>query len=172
MPSSTTGQGPTDPSDVIRAYVEAANAGDVEAALACWADDATYTVVPAAFTGQSVFTGKAQIRSLLEAFVAQHSRTEIMDLHVDGARVTAQARSGVDSVRRLGINALEATAEAIVRDGKIQSATYTFSPEAAALLATARAAQTATAQIPQAEERIGGGLTGGPDDVVPHQASG
>jgi ketosteroid isomerase-like protein len=157
---------------VIRGYANAANAGDVEAALACWADDATYTVLPAAFTGQSVFAGKMQLRALLEAFVAQHSRTKLEDLRVDGERVTARARSVIDSVRRLGIDALEATAEAIVRDGKIQAATSTFSPDAAALLATARAAQTASAQLPQAEELIGGGLTGGADDVVPHQASG
>jgi ketosteroid isomerase-like protein len=172
MLSSATGQGPTDPAAVLRGYADAANAGDVEAALACWADDATYTVLPAALTGQSVFSGKAQLRALLEAFVAQHSRTELEDLRADGERVTARARSIMDSVRRLGTGALEATAEAIVRDGKIQSATYTFSPEAAALLATARAAQTAAAQLPQAQERIGGGLTGGADDVVPHQASG
>jgi ketosteroid isomerase-like protein len=172
MPISAARQGPTDPAAVIRAYTDAANAGDVEAALACWADDATYTVLPATFSGQSVFTGKAQIRSLAEAFVAQHSRTELEDLRVDGGRVTARARSVVDSVRQLGIDALEATAEAIVRDGKIQAATYTFTPQSAALLATARAAWTASAQIPQAQELIGGGLTGGPDDVVPHQASG
>jgi ketosteroid isomerase-like protein len=172
MPSSATGQGPANPAEVLRAYTEAANAGDVEAALACWADNATYTVLPAAVTGQSVFAGKVQLRALAEALVAQHSRTELEDLRVDGERVTARARAIMDSVRHLGIDALEATAEALVRDGTIQSATSTFSPEAAALLATARAAQTASAQIPQAQELIGGGLTGGADDLVPHQASG
>jgi len=171
MPSSAAGQDPTDPADVMRAYTDAANAGDLEAALACWADDAIYTVLPAAFTGQSIFTGKAQIRSLAEAFVAQHSRTELEDLRVDGERVTAHARSALDSVRRLGIDALEATAEAIVHDGKIQSATYTFTPRSAQLLATSRAALTASAQLPQTQEPIDGALTDGPDDV-PHQASG
>ena len=129
-------------------------------------------MLPAAVTGQSVLAGKLQLRALAETLVARHSRTELEDLRVDGERVTARARSSMDSVRRPGIAALEATAEAIVRDGKIQSATSTFSPEAVALLAAARGAQTASAQLPQAQELIGGGLTGGADDLVPHQASG
>ena len=171
MLSSAAGQGPAEPADVIRAYIDAVNAGDMEAALACWADDGTFTVLPAAFTVQSTLTGKAQIRSLAEAFAAQHSRTELEDLREDGERVTARARSALDSVGRLGIDALEAAVEAIVRDGKIQSATYTFTPKSAGLLETAQAALTASAVIPQAEDPIGGSLIGGPDEV-PHQASG
>jgi len=171
MSSPAAGQGPTDPASVIRAYTDAANAGDVEAAIAWWADDATCTVLPAAVMGQAVFTGKAHIRSLAEALIAQHSRTDLEELQVDGERVTALSRSHVDSVRRLGVEALEATAEAIVRDGKIQSATYTFTDTVARLLATARSAQSASSQIPQAVDPIDGALTGG-DEEVPHQASG
>jgi hypothetical protein len=36
-------------------------------------------VLPAAVAGQSVFTGKAQLRALAEALVAQPSRTELLD---------------------------------------------------------------------------------------------
>ena len=134
---------------VIRGYIAAANAGDVDAALSYWAEDAIYTVLPAAFTGQSEFVGKAQIRALVEAFAAQHSRSEIDEpLAVDGERVSGRFQSAIDSFRELGIDSLDSMAEAIVRDGKIQSATYRFTPESIARLAAARAA---VADTPEGE---------------------
>jgi hypothetical protein len=148
-PLVALGQTKDDPESVIRGYINAANTGDVEAALSFWADDATYTVLPAAFTGQSTFVGKTQIRPLIEAFAAQHSRSEIQEpLLVDGERVSGRFRSAVDSFRQLGIEALESTAGAVVRDGKIQTATYRFTPESVARLEAARsaAAQSAPTQ--------------------------
>jgi hypothetical protein len=172
MASSTAGQDATDPAAVMLAYTDAANAQDVEAALACWADDATHTMRPAVINDQSVFTGKAQLRLLAEALATQHCRTELEDLRVDGERVTARTRSTVDSIRQLGIAGLEGAMEAIVRDGKVQSATYSLTAKSAALLSTARSAQSASARIPQAQEIVAGSLTGEADDHVPHQSSG
>ena len=126
---------------VIRGYIAAANTGDVDTALSYWADDAIYTVLPAAFTGQSEFVAKAQIRALVEAFAAQHGRSEIDEpLAVDGERVSGRFRSANDSFRELGIDSLDSVAEAIVRDGKIASATFRFTPESIARLAAARSA--------------------------------
>jgi hypothetical protein len=137
---------------VIQGYIAAANAGDVDAALSYWADDAAYTVLPAAFTGQSEFVGKAQIRTLVEAFPAQHRRSEIDEpLAVDGERVSGRFRSANDSFRELGIDSLDSMAEAILHDGKIQSATYRFTPESIARLAAARAA---LADPPEAESGL------------------
>lgn len=133
---------------VIRGYIAAANAGDVNVALSYWAEDAKYTVLPAALTGQSEFVGRTQIRPLLEAFATQHSHSELDEpLTVDGERVSARVLSAADSFRELGLDALESTTEAIVRDGKIQSATYRFTPESVARLAAARASMSDPAEI-------------------------
>jgi hypothetical protein len=126
---------------VVHGYTAAANAGDLDAAMSYWADDAIYTVLPSAFTGQSEFIGKAQIRALVETFAAQHGRSEIDEpLAVDGERVSGRFRSANDSLRDLGIDSLDSEAEAIVRDGKIQSATFRLTAESIARLGAARAA--------------------------------
>jgi hypothetical protein len=168
---SAARQGPTDPAGVVLAYTDAANAGDLEAALAFWAADATCTLEPAAFSGQSRFSGTTEIRSLVERIIVEHARAELGDIRVDADRVTARARFTLHSMRRLGIEALEATVDASVQDGKIQSIAYTFTPKSAGMLETARAALSASAQLPQVLDPIDGALADGPDDV-PHQSSG
>lgn len=59
---------------VARAYVEAVNAGDVEAVLACYADDAEVHDP----LGQRDFRGKAALREFYEAVAKRGAKMEIV----------------------------------------------------------------------------------------------
>jgi ketosteroid isomerase-like protein len=130
-----------DSESIVRQVYAAMNAGDVEAAMTLFADDATVTIRPASVaTGRSDLHGKAQIRSVFQAVVAQSDRGEIVGpVEVSGDEVHVRARYSGDHLRRLGIDTLEDTASWVVRDSKIQSAVTTYTPESVAALERARA---------------------------------
>jgi hypothetical protein len=97
------------------AYDLALNAGDVDGALALFADDAVLT------TGQGQFAGKEQIRTWLEGLVAQNDRIEVAGRQADGGKVTWQNMFFRADLPALNNEPLEAQAEAVVEDGKIKT---------------------------------------------------
>ena len=114
-------------------------------------------------SGQSTYTGKAQVRPLLETVLAQHTRGEFVGLpRVVGDRVKARVRPTSDNLRRLGIDTLEEDMALVVRDGKIDSGVHVYTPESVAWVAAARqaAAQAAAVQTPRTLPRTGDGDQG------------
>src|SRR3954447_24258916 len=78
----------TDPVAVVDAY-RVAIGHDVEAALALVADDATFTTVPPPPGTPGRWTGKEQIRQLLEFTITQNAVHErVASAQVDGDKVT------------------------------------------------------------------------------------
>ena len=121
-----------DPGAVVAAFDGALDAGDVDAALALLADDATVTA-PA-----GVYRGRGPIRGYLRGLVAQHYHAELVDRRADGERVAGRALVALDDWRRLGLGPLAVTAEAAVRGGKIHALAIDLSAEAVVELLAAR----------------------------------
>lgn len=103
------------PTDVVGAYIDAYNAGDVDAAVALFADDAVITEHPMAQQAE----GPDEIRALVVADIEQSDQGgdsyEISNLQVTGSTTTWDHRWKSD-----GGNVCTATGhEAVIEDGKI-----------------------------------------------------
>jgi ketosteroid isomerase-like protein len=110
-----------DPVAVVKAFDAASNAGDIERVMAFFADDAVLKdpMEP------KVHTGKQQIREWFEPQM-QHFHVESRNHQVSGDTVAWEATLTGEAVREMGSDAIEQTAEAIVRGGKITSFALTI----------------------------------------------
>jgi hypothetical protein len=126
-----------DPVSTINAWVEALNAGDIDSALSYLADDAVVQIVPAAPGTSGIFTGKEEVRGWYETIVGQHGVTALSECQVDGETVTCVNNYAEDSFRSLGIDFVVGEWVAVVREGKLQSYTFTMSDESLAALMAA-----------------------------------
>ena len=124
---------------VVLAFEAAQNQGDVEAAVALFADDAVGVTADG-----TRWVGKDQIRTVVQHSWASGAHIERSRYQVAGDRVTSQAAVSSALLRAMGVGALQVTAEAVVRDGRIQSTTSTLSPESAARLQAAQNRAVAT----------------------------
>jgi ketosteroid isomerase-like protein len=132
----------SDPEALARSAYEALNAGDVESALALYADDAALSL--GAFGS---FSGKEELRGSFENEVAKHATWELSDFQVEGDTVTFTSRYTNDDLQAIGIT-LEGTEVITIRDGKIATDTFTVTEESMAAL------QAAMATLPE----TGGGV--------------
>jgi hypothetical protein len=122
----------TDPAAVAIASVDTISAGDVDASLATFADDAVvYILLPGA---PETYTGKEEIRAWLESLAAQHWEGGVKILQVKGDTVATRLTSSMDPTRALGVAPLVGTDVYIVQEGKITSYTWTPTEETAARL--------------------------------------
>jgi hypothetical protein len=127
----------TDPASVVITSVNTCSAGDVDASLATFADDAVvYILIPGA---PETHTGQEEIRAWLEDLVAQHWEGEVEILGVEGDKVTSRLTSYMDPTRALGVAPLVGMEEYIVQDGKITAYTWTITDESLAKLQAAMA---------------------------------
>jgi ketosteroid isomerase-like protein len=123
----------SDPEALARAVFEALNAGDVETALALYADDA---VLDLGTFGK--FTGKEELRGAFEHEVSLNASWEVSDFQVEGNTVTFKSRYTSDTMNALGVT-LEATEVITIQDGKIKTDTWTATEESVAALQAAMA---------------------------------
>jgi uncharacterized protein (TIGR02246 family) len=124
---------PTDITVVVVAFENAINAGDVATATALFAPDASLRT-----PGGQQLNGSEQIRPYLQALVAQHFQSEVVgprEVQGDTERHTASV--AIDEWRQLGTAPLEATAEVVVRDGRIVGFSTVLTPESLARLQAA-----------------------------------
>ncbi len=127
----------TDPVSVVITSVNTCSAGDVDASLDTFADDAVVNIVmPGA---PETYTGREEIRAWLEGLVAQHWEGEVEILEVEGDKVTTRLTSYMDPTRALGVAPLVGTDEYTVQDGKITAYTWTITDESFAKLQAAMA---------------------------------
>jgi ketosteroid isomerase-like protein len=129
----------SDPMSVINPWVEALNAGDIDGALSYLADDVVVQVLPPAPGTTGVFTGKEEVRGWYETVVGQNGLTVLSDCQIDGETVTCVNTYAEDSFKSIGIDSVVAEWVAVVRDGKLQSYTFTMSDESLAALMAAMA---------------------------------
>jgi hypothetical protein len=136
LPVALCAQEP-DAMSVINAWLEALNAGDIDTALSHLADDAVVQIVPPAPGTSGVFSGKEEIRGWYENLLAQHGVGTLSDCQVDGENVTCVNTYAEDSLRSLGLDSIVGEWVAVVREGKLQSYTFTQSDESLAAMMAA-----------------------------------
>ena len=129
-----------DPAEVIEAYIAAANAGDLEAILALYDDDAFHIALPSPDGSAGVCVGKEQFTMWYEQSLANGDRVELEDgsLAVDGNQASFVTRISSEPWRKLGLEALEAHSEVVVVDGRIMTHVVLLTPESVRHLQAAR----------------------------------
>jgi len=109
----------SDPAAIVTAYEMARNRGDVDQAVALFADDATLT------QRSTIFTGRDEIRRYLQNATGRGRFVVISNRKVNGTQLTWTERPAGQN-----INGIEVGVEAIVQDGKIKALSYNGSPYA------------------------------------------
>jgi ketosteroid isomerase-like protein len=129
-----------DPAAVIAAYLAAANAGDLEAILALYDDDAFHIALPSPDGSAGVCVGKEQFTMWYEQSLANGERVELEDgtLAVDGNQASFITRISSEPWTKLGIQALEAHSEVVVVDGRIMTHVVLLTPDSVRQLQAAR----------------------------------
>lgn len=139
----TACQSAPEPMAVVNSWQDALNKGDVDLALSHMAEDGSVTIIPPEPGDDGVYEGSEEIRARFEAGSAAHGITTLSDCRVDGENVTCLDTYVDDGLKALGLEELEGAWEAVVRQGKIQSYTFTTTDESLAVLMAAIAAAQA-----------------------------
>ncbi len=128
---------------LLQGFIDAQNAGDVEAALALLTDDAVIQLVPPPMEGHDgIFSGKAAIREWYENLASLHGTGEISNVQVDGDQVSALLNYTDDSLKDIGVDSIDNDWVVTIQDGKITGYTATMTEESTALLMDAIAAMS------------------------------
>lgn|GEM_PF-4974017 len=106
----------TDPKSVLQRFNDAQNVGDVDAALAMWAEDGVRTN-----TRGRTMAGKEEIRQFIQGVVAAKIRVETDSILVVGDKVTWTIRESNELYRKLDVDPVRIIIELVVQGGKIKS---------------------------------------------------
>lgn len=118
-------QNDADPVALAQALNDAINAGDLEAAVALFHDDAVYET-PSCPDGSC--QGLPAIRDILATFIADDLRiTSLAPFVADGNEVRGRSESASDGLRAAGVDRIVVEVFATVRDGKF--ARYAVVPD-------------------------------------------
>ena len=111
------------PPAVVLAYVEAINAGDLEAAMALCHEDLYADLRPILLPGGQVLSGgtKGDVRAWLEEAMALNLEIETELLSEAGDKVTAKSRIWSDYLRELDAAPIVVNEEYRVSDGQVRS---------------------------------------------------
>ncbi|CAG0944850.1 hypothetical protein ANRL1_01980 [Anaerolineae bacterium] len=140
---------PPDPASLIKDLVGVLNAGNVDAAIAFFTDDATQTQLPPPSGTTGIRAGKEQIRGFYKGLIDDHFSVELSNVKVAGDKVTYTCTFSTDSYKKMGVAPLVTVEETVFADGKIKSQTINVSPESLAKIQAAMAAaQTKSAPAP------------------------
>ena len=113
------------------------NSGNIEKVMHCFADGAVVRAVPPLPGAPESFTGKAEIRGFVQMLIPGF-RAESANFQQDGSKVTWFATVSSETIRQMGVDAMDADCEAIVQHGKVKSFTPAFTQESLAKLAAAQ----------------------------------
>ena len=131
QPTIPSTEPPPSHPDLAIAWQEALNNGNIDTALSYLANDATVTIIPPA-EGDGVYNGHAEIRGWYETIVSAKGSGTINDCKIEGEVFTCHDTYADEGLKSLGVDFIEGTWEAVIRDGKIQSYTFTITPESLA----------------------------------------
>ena len=130
------------PEEVVTAMIEAEKAGDLEAQIALFADDAVYSILPPSPDMPGPIVGKDAIRARRAGIAALNAETTTEITGVDGNTVTTLSRYADDDLRNMGLEFIEGTEEYVIQDGKITVYTWTMTDESLAELMAAMPPET------------------------------
>ena len=116
---------------VVERLLAALSAGDLDAALALVADNATIRYAPPEYgPPNNCCTGKAAIRGAYGALVAGKSQfTPVAPLQAAGDTVTGRIRQTGAGIRASGLEFVDADVTFTVRDGLMVAQVVAFTPE-------------------------------------------
>ena len=130
------------PEEVVTAMIEAEEAGDLEAQIALFADDAVYSILPPSPDMPGPIVGKDAIRARREGIAALNAETTTEITGVDGNTVTTLSTYVDDELRSLGLEYIEGIEEYVIEDGMITAYTWTMTDESLAELMAAMPPET------------------------------
>jgi hypothetical protein len=119
------------PQDMVNSWQEALNKGDINAALSYLAEDAQVTIVPPA-DGDGVYNGHTEIRGWYETIVSGKGSGSLRDCKSVNETITCLSTYADEGLKAIGVDFIEGEWLASVRDGKIQSYTFTTTPDSLA----------------------------------------
>ena len=130
------------PEEVVTAMIEAENAGDLEAQIALFADDAVYAILPPPPDMPEPIVGTDAIRARRAGVAAVNGESSTEITQVDGNIVTTLSRYSDDGIKSMGLDYIEGVEEYVIEDGKITSYTWTMTDESLAKLQAAMPPET------------------------------
>jgi len=122
--------------DIVREHIKAVNNDDIEKNLTLFTDDAVFEIaVPEQYRQfYGKFTGKDQLRDLMEWDVVNNARLTINDMKVEGNTVIVKLTEKNEGWRLMGIEEPPFTATYKFRGRLLEKVKLEFSPENAELL--------------------------------------
>jgi len=105
-----------DPATVLKRYIEALNAGDLDTALAQWAEDGVITN-----TRGRRSAGHERLREFIQGNISRKIRQEPEQIMTVGDKVTWINRESNESYRKLNVAPVQQNSAIVVREGKIIS---------------------------------------------------
>jgi hypothetical protein len=120
------------PLDIINAWQESLNKGDVEAALSYLAEDIVANITPPGPDGDGIYEGKGEVRGWYETIVAGKGSGAMSNCQSNGDTYTCVSTYSDDGLKSMGVDFIEGDWVVVVHNGKIQSYTFTISPESLA----------------------------------------
>ena len=139
-------------------------AGDLQGALAYFADNAIVRLEGLPSGQPDTYTGKEAIRVWWDELDSQNFDIEVTVFKVDGDTVTTKTLTWNDEMRSLGVAPLEATEVYVVKDGQIVSETWTLSEASLAKLVAVSA--PAERQLSKPDEIVLAAMKGWDSDSV------
>ncbi len=106
----------SDPRSVLKRHIEAQNAGELDAALALWADDGVIINT----RGRKV-AGKENLRKFIQTNISRKIKQEPEAIQTVGDKVTWINRESNESYRKLNVAPVQQNSEILVRGSKIIS---------------------------------------------------
>ena len=130
--------------DVITAYLYAMNAHDLEGILRLYAEDVLLVALPTPDGSAGISQGKEQCRLWYERSIASGDQIELIgrSLQIRDERATFTVMMTSTPWIELGIEQLEATVEAVVVDGLMQTHIVMLSPGGVRVLLAAQGVTT------------------------------
>lgn len=127
------------PADVVMGWAERLNAGDVDGALALWADDGIWYFFGLPPNGSELLKGKEALRTEFANEIADNLNVQFEIKSVVGDVVTSHDTTWMDFTRQIGAAPMEATGQFLIEDGKIVEYTWTPTQDSVTRLMTALA---------------------------------
>jgi hypothetical protein len=135
----------SDAPHLLATLISALNAGDVDAAVSLFADDA---LAQPASQSREVFSGRTEIRVWIERLVSGHIWAELAPSYTgSAAEVTWSTNVWLDGWRDLGVAPAELLVHVTVRSGLISGLDSNLAPDSAERVAAGTAARDLVNQL-------------------------
>ncbi len=128
--------------EMLVAGLRAFHAGDLDEALANFADEVVVKLIGGLPGDPDTYKGKAEVRAWFQGLLEQHFEIREELIEAEGQTLRVKAWSWSDGTRLLGVAPLEATEVYVFQNGKIASMTWAIAPESEAKLHAALAQLT------------------------------